>query len=216
MAILKDADRKAVTELFSKSLEGDVNIMFFYDKPDICEYCGQTLDLLREVASLNPKINVTQYNIRESAKEAKFLGIDKAPATVIGGKKLYNVVYYGIPAGYEFSSLLEDIIDASKGVTRLSPQTKERLKEVKKPVDIKVFVTPTCPYCPKAVRTAHQFAMENSMIRSSMIEASEFMGLAQKYDVMGVPKIVINDTLSFEGAQPEDVFLQYVLEASKK
>ena len=215
MAMLKDADRKAVTELFAKSLEGDVNIMFFYDKSEACEYCGPTLDLIKEVASLNPKIKVTQYNVHDSAKEAKFLGIDKVPAIVIGGKKLYNVTYYGIPAGYEFSSLLEDIVDASKGVTRLQPSTKERLKEVKKPVEIKVFVTPTCPYCPKAVRTAHQFAMENSMIRGHMIEASEFMELAQKYEVMGVPKIVINDTLSFEGAQPEEVFLQYVLEAAK-
>ncbi len=216
MAMLKDADRKAVAELFGKSLEDEVNVMFFYDSPEACQYCVQTLELVKEVASLNPKIKVKQYNVNDSAKEAKFLGIDRTPAIVIGGKKLYNVVYYGIPAGYEFSSLLEDIIDASKGETRLQPNTKERLKEVKTPVEIKVFVTPTCPYCPQAVRTAHQFAMENSMIKGSMIEASEFMELAQKYDVMGVPKVVINDTLSFEGAQPEEVFLQYVLKAAKQ
>ena len=216
MGLLKDSDKKTVTELFSKNLESDVNLMLFYDSPARCELCAQTRDLVKEVASLSTKIKVAEYDIGSAQKEAKFLGIDKTPAIVIGGKKLYNVVYYGIPAGYEFSSLLEDIIDASRGATRLSQITKERLKEVKTPVEIKVFVTPTCPYCPKAVRIAHQFAMENNMIKGHMIEATEFMELAQRYSVMGVPKIVINDDLSFEGAYPEDAFLEYVLQAAKK
>ncbi len=133
----------------------------------------------------------------------------------MGGKKIYNVIYFGIPAGHEFSSLLGDIIDASKGTTPLSKVTKEKLKSVTKPIDIKVFVTPTCPYCPQAVRIAHQFAIENSMIRSSMIEAQEFTELSNKYSVMGVPKIIINDSAYLEGAQPEEVFLEYVLQANK-
>ncbi|MCL5100129.1 MAG: thioredoxin family protein [Candidatus Marsarchaeota archaeon] len=215
MGLLKDSDKKTVSELFSKNLEGEVNLMLFYDSPSKCELCEQTRGLVKEVAALNAKIKVTEYDINSAQKEAKFLGVDKTPALVVGGKKLYNVVYYGIPAGYEFSSLLDDMIDASKGVTRLSPATKERLKEVKTPVEIKVFVTPTCPYCPKAVRTAHQFAMENSMIKGHMIEATEFMELAQHYGVMGVPKVVINDSVSFEGAYPEDAFLEYVLQAAK-
>ncbi len=215
MVFLKDSDKKQVFDILSKSLSGDVNLMLFYDtSKEKCMYCDATVDLLKEVAALDGRIKLSLYDINKSQKEAKFLGVDKVPALVVGGKKIYNMLYFGIPAGHEFSSLLEDIIDASNGTTRLSEGTKQKIREIKKPIDIKVFVTPTCPYCPQAVRMAHQFAMENSMIRGSMIEAQEFMDLSSKYEVMGVPKIVINDTISVEGAQPEEAFLQYVMQAA--
>lgn len=215
MSLINEADKKQIFEMFSKNVSGDVNLMLFYDPSEAkCPYCNATIELIKELSGMEKRITLTMYDINESQKEAKFLGIDKVPALIVGGKKIYNVVYFGIPSGYEFSSLLSDIIDASNGTTSLSDDTKEKLKAVNKPIDIKVFVTPTCPYCPGAVRLAHQFAMENRMIRSSMIEAQEFMELAGKYAVMGVPKTVINDTASLEGAQPEEMLLKYVLEAN--
>lgn len=214
MPLLKDEDAKAVKEMFEKDLEGEVNLVFFYDNDKgSCAYCAETGELLDSVAALDSRIKVTKYDFKASQKEAKYLGIDKVPAIIVGGRKMYNMVYYGIPSGYEFSSLLGSIIDASKGKTTLKDSTKERVHGIKNPVDIKVFVTPTCPWCPRAVRTAHQFAVENPNIHSSMIEASEFRELSTRYAVMGVPKVVINDGQSFEGAQPEEAFLEYVLAA---
>jgi glutaredoxin-like protein len=216
MGMIKEEDVKAIREVFGKELEGQVSIMLFYGSKDVCPYCTETIEIVETLASLDARIKVTKYDIKASQKEAKFVGVDKVPAIVIGGKKMYNVIYYGIPAGYEFSSLIEDIMDASKGTTRLKESTKEAARSITKPIDIKVFVTPTCPYCPKAVRMAHQLAMENLKIRGTMIEATEFMELSAKHGVMGVPKIIINDTLSFEGALPEDSFLTYVMAAAKK
>ena len=216
MSILNGDTSKQVSEIFSKEMTGNVSLMLFFDaSEEKCPACSATIELVKEVSALDSRISFTLYDIGKNQKEARFLGIDKVPALVIGGKKIYNMVYFGIPAGYEFSSLLEDIVDASKGTTRLSDRSKELLKSVSKPVDIKVFVTPTCPYCPKAVRIAHQFAMENGKIRSSMIDAQEYMELSRQYEVMGVPRIVINDSIALEGAQPEEVFLEHVLKASQ-
>jgi len=53
------------------------------------------------------------------------------------------VRYFGIPAGYEFSTLVEDLIDVSKGTTRLSEKTREILATVDQDLHIQVFVTPT-------------------------------------------------------------------------
>ncbi len=189
--------------------------MLFVDSKEKCQYCKDTEELLGEVSALSSKIKLTVYNISEHQKEAKFLGVDKVPALVIGGSKIYSAIYFGIPAGHEFAALLEDIVDASNNKTRLSEATKAALKKIDKPMDIKVFVTPTCPYCPRAVRMAHQFAMENDKIKGSMIESMEFPELANSYNVMAVPKIVINDTVSFEGALPEENFLEYLNEAYK-
>ncbi|MCL4373947.1 MAG: thioredoxin family protein [Candidatus Marsarchaeota archaeon] len=215
MGLMKEEDKKYVKDLFEKNLANEVNMLLFVDSKEKCMYCNETKELMEELASMNPKLKLKVYDINANKKEAQLLGIDKTPSLTLWGKTNYSIYYFGIPAGHEFAALLEDIVDVSKGATRLQQSTKEKLKSISKPMSIKVFVTPTCPYCPRAVRTAHQFAMENKNIRAEMIEAMEFEAMSNKYEVMAVPKIVINDTVSFEGALPEDAFMEYMLEAAK-
>ncbi|MEM3781372.1 MAG: thioredoxin family protein [Candidatus Micrarchaeaceae archaeon] len=210
MAIISAKDAEALKSLFENKLQSDANIMLFTSAKGDCQLCEKTAELLDELAKLSNKIKVKRYDINANAKEAKFLGVDKVPAIVLGGRKIYSAYYFGMPYGHEFGALVSDIIEAASGKTSLKESTKERIKSVNSKLDIKVFVTPTCPYCPAAVHMAHQFAIENSNIRSSMIEAAEFPELAEKYEVMAVPKVVINDSVQFEGAVPEEAFLEYV------
>jgi alkyl hydroperoxide reductase subunit AhpF len=92
----------------------------------------------------------------------------------------------------------------------------DEVTKIDKPVDMMVFVTPTCPYCPRAVLTAHQFAFVNPNIRGAMIEAMEFEQLSQKWNVYGVPKTVINEVVEFEGAMPDNMVLRYLENALVK
>jgi alkyl hydroperoxide reductase subunit AhpF len=81
------------------------------------------------------------------------MSVDKIPAIILnnsddgradaGQSEGSRVRYYGIPAGYEFSSLIEDIIDLSRNQTELSAETKEALQELEEDLHIQVFVTPT-------------------------------------------------------------------------
>ena len=215
MGFISDKDRKYIEDMFRKGMGGDVNILLFVDAQGKCAYCKDTQSILEELSGIDSRLKLKVYDIQKDRKEAAFLGVDKTPAIVLWGKNGHGVYYFGIPAQYEFSSLLEDIVDVSKGASRLSDATKAKLKSIEKPVDIKVFVTPMCPYCPKAVRMAHQFAMENKNIKASMIEATEFEEMSNAYEVMAVPKVVINDKTSFEGAPPEEMFLQRVMDAVK-
>jgi thiol-disulfide isomerase/thioredoxin len=80
---------------------------------------------------------------------------------------------------------------------------------------LQVFVSTTCPYCPKAARIAQQFAIENENIRSDVIEMMEFPQLVQKYSVMSVPHIVINEDTSFVGAEPAEIFIDQINRALK-
>lgn len=57
---------------------------------------------------------------------------------------------------------------------------------------------------------AHKMAVESAHVTADVIEAMEFPDLAQRYQVRGVPKIVINDRVEFVGALPESNFLDYV------
>ncbi|MGC8547463.1 MAG: protein disulfide oxidoreductase [Candidatus Micrarchaeia archaeon] len=216
MAMIGEKDAAYLRDMFGKKLQNEVNLMVFTSSDGTCQLCDKNIELINELAKLSDKIKVTVYDIKKNEKEAKFLEVDKVPAIVIGGKKIYNAYYFGMPYGHEFSALVNDIIEASAGETGLKKETKEQLKKVDKKLDIKVFVTPTCPYCPISVHMAHQFAIESDKIKSSMIEAMEFPELADKYSVMAVPKIVINDKVEFEGAVPEEMFMQYVQEALEK
>ena len=88
---------------------------------------------------------------------------------------------------------------------------KSILSEVKKPVHIQVFVSLTCPHCPVAAAVAHKLAIENDLVKADVIDSGEFPDLAQKYAVMGVPKIIINEKIEFVGAFNEDLFAEHVL-----
>jgi glutaredoxin-like protein len=129
----------------------------------------------------------------------------------IVGKKDYGVRIYGLPYGYELQTLIDAIINVSKGKTDLSAKTKEILADVKSPVHIQVFVSLTCPHCPVAAAVAHKLAIESDMVKADVISGTEFPDLAMKYNVIGVPKVVINEKVEFVGAFNEDLFAENVL-----
>ncbi|MEM2051694.1 MAG: thioredoxin family protein [Candidatus Caldarchaeum sp.] len=213
MPVLHEHDRKAVRSRLEGKLEKPVTMNVFTQEFE-CQYCREMRELAGELQELaDGKIKLNVYDFEKDAKLAEKWGVDKIPALLLHGEREYNVRFFGLPAGYEFITLIEDLIEVSKGYSRLSPAVRDRVSKIDKPVHIQVFVTPTCPYCPRAVRTAHQMAIENNLITADMVEVIEFPHLATKYDVMAVPKVVINDKVSFEGALPEPHFLEHVLKA---
>jgi glutaredoxin-like protein len=211
MALLNERVRSQVKDLF-KGLKEEVKLVVFTQEIE-CLFCEDTRRLAEEVASLSDKVSAEVFNFVLDKDKVERYNIDKIPAIVVEGKKDYGIRFYGIPGGYEFTSLIHAIQMVSSNESNLLPGTKARLKALSNPVHIQVFVTLTCPYCPGAVQTAHKMAMESDLIRADMVEASEFPHLTNKYNVLAVPKVVINETIEFEGALPESQFLEYVLKA---
>lgn len=68
-------------------------------------------------------------------------------------------------------------------------------------------MTPTCPYCPRAVLLAHKMAVASDLVTADAIDATEFPELADRYHVHGVPRTVVNDTVRVEGAVPEAMLM---------
>jgi alkyl hydroperoxide reductase subunit AhpF len=69
--------------------------------------------------------------------------VDKVPATVIRDGKDYGLRYFGLPAGYEFSALLDAILSVSRGDSGLKEETRQKLQQLTQPLHLQVFVTPT-------------------------------------------------------------------------
>lgn len=193
-------------------LTKEVKLVMFTQEIE-CMYCRETRTLLEELVQTSDKLKLEVYNFVVDKEKADALGIDKIPAiAILDGDKDFGIRYYGIPSGYEFASLLEDIKMVGTGQVDLSEDIIERVKAIDQEVHLQVYVTPTCPYCPRAVIAAHKFAYLNPKIKSDMVEATEFPHLARKYNVMGVPRTIINETDFIEGAVPEDMLLDKIYE----
>lgn len=194
------------------SLAGPVRLIVFTQEIE-CEFCAETRQLVEEMAQLSDQLTAEVYDFVADQEKVRELGIDKIPAIAVVGQEDYGVRFYGIPSGYEFASLLHAIQAVAAGKPELSEETMQVLADLTTPVYIQVFVTPTCPYCPVSVVLAHEMAIASSLVRADMVEAMEFPHLATKYQVMGVPRTVINETVSIEGAAPEPTVLEKLREA---
>jgi len=193
-------------------LNKEVKLVMFTQELE-CMYCRETRTLLEELVETSDKLKLEVYNFVIDKDKAELYGVDKIPAIVmLEGDKDFGIRYYGIPSGYEFASLLEDIKMVGTGEVDLSEDIIERVKLIDKDVHLQVYVTPTCPYCPRAVITAHKFAYLNPKIKADMVEATEFPHLSRKYNVMGVPRTIINENDFVEGAVPEEILIDKIYE----
>lgn len=212
MALLSDADRQTVSKHLAE-IRDPVTLLFFTQTIGAPETALIAQQILDELASLSEKVTVEEVNFVLEKERAASFGVEAVPAVVLlrNGEDT-RMRFLGAPAGYEFMSLVEAVILAGTGESGLSEDSRTLVAEhVSGPIDIKVFVTPTCPHCPRAVTLAHKLAVENPNIRATCIEATEFMDLSRKYRVTGVPKTVINDTVEILGAVPEDAFVRSVV-----
>lgn len=206
-----------VKEVFN-GMKEPVQVLFFGS--ETCDYCTETRQLVEEVADTHASISAAYYDLEKDATMAAEFNVDKAPAIVIAAKNgdevvNYGIQYSGIPSGHEFSTLINDILLVSGRDSGLDEATRAYLKGLETPLHMQVFVTPTCPYCPRAVLLAHQMAMENpTMIRAEGVEATEFPDLANRFNVSGVPQTTINAGRgTVVGAVPEGHLLDEIKRA---
>ena len=209
---------KQIEEAFVE-MEEPVQVLYFGSQ-DHCDTCTETQQLLEEVTATSNKIELSVYDLKDDSEIAERFNVTNAPGIVIAAKneadvKNLGVQFSGTPSGYEFSTLINDILAVSRRDSGLSDTTREFLKKLDQPLHLQVFVTPSCPYCPRAVLLAHQMAMENpQMIRAEGIEATEFPELADRFNVRGVPQTVINAGAGIVvGAVPEQNLLAEILRA---
>ncbi|MCK8059372.1 MULTISPECIES: thioredoxin family protein [unclassified Fusibacter] len=188
-------------------IKKEVNMHLFVND---CDSCDDTKSLLEDVSGLSDKINLNIADLK-SEEAAKF-SINQAPVIMFTDDKGEDlrIRFNGIPAGHEFSAFITTLTEVGDGGEVLPDELISRVNSVEKPVDIKVFVTLSCPHCSGAVAKAHKLALMNPNIKAEMIECGTFPELADKYNVSGVPKIVINETNELVGNQPIDMFLDTI------
>ena len=213
MALLSEQDRQTLRTHLA-DIADPVTLLFFTQTIGGPETALMTKQILDEIAGLSDRVSIEEVNFILEKDRAAALGITAVPAIAVLKRDVdTRIRFLGAPGGYEFMSLIEAIILAGGTDSGLSHESKRLIAEhVAEPLDIKVFVTPTCPHCPRAVTLAHRMAFEHPLIHATCIEATEFMDLSRQYRVTGVPKTVVNGTIEILGAVPEETFVRTVLQ----
>jgi alkyl hydroperoxide reductase subunit AhpF len=141
MAILTARDQTAVRGQLVK-LAGPVKLVVFSARLG-SETCAETEQLVREVGECSDQVSVELLNLHIDRDRALAYGVERVPAIIVEGARDYGIRFFGMPAGYEFTNLIDGMIVASAGVSQLGAATLERLKTLTTPLHIQVFATPT-------------------------------------------------------------------------
>jgi glutaredoxin-like protein len=144
--LLNEEITQQVTEFFQQ-LKEPVEVLYFGQKEN-CDYCDDTQQLIQEVVEISDKLGLSVYDLDEDATLARQYGVERAPGMVIAGRDGeqildYGIRYSGIPAGHEFSSLLNTLLLVSGRDSGLDSKTRQVLATLDKPIHLQVFVTPT-------------------------------------------------------------------------
>jgi len=211
-------DQEYLRDRFARELVKQVRIDFFTQKESTlfvpghqpCQYCKPARQMLEEVAALSDLISLRQHTIDEDRETFTRYGVDKVPALAFPAGDGRWLKYYGFPGGQEFLTLVETIVDLSRGERLLADDVRKRLRKLKKDVLIQVFVTPSCPYCPQMARLAYHMALESPHITAEVIEAQEFQELSQRFKVRAVPTTVIDGKTMIPGAVPDTTLMDII------
>ncbi len=150
MPIIPQDDQDYIRNLFEEKLESNVTLRFYTQRQtgllvpgQECTTCKDTHELLDELVALSDKLTLDVRDFYAEHDQATAEGISEIPAIVLEGENKGKVRFIGVPAGYEFATLIEDLVDVSRGTTGLQLHSRETLGALTEPVHIQVFVTPT-------------------------------------------------------------------------
>ncbi len=210
MALLNEQLQEQLKEVFN-NMKNEITLAVF-TKEGECYSCEETISFMNEIEALSEKISVVTYDIEKDSERAGEYNVVMVPSIVIldADKKYRGIKFNGIPAGHEINSFIPGILEVSGAGEALPEELLAQIVALEKPVNIKVFVTLSCPHCAGAVQKAHKLALVSDWIDAEMVEAQTFDELSNKFNVSSVPKIVINDEYEFVGNQPLEVFLEEI------
>ena len=139
------------------------------------------------LAALSDKLTVTVAERTASSQEAPCVTICKADGTETG------LAFHGVPSGHEFTSFVLGLYNAAGPGQTLDDDTRKQITAIKNATDLKILVTLSCTMCPDLVVAAQRIAAENSNVTAHVYDIRHFADLKNRYQVMSVPCMIVND-----------------------
>lgn len=205
---IPDESREYLEKIFA-AFKNSVTIEVYTEKGPHDEYNEFTLNICRAMNVLSDKIELHEYSM--SGEMGHKRNIIASPTVLISPEQ-YDIRFLGAPAGEEGRALVEALNLASKGIDGISDSTKEILERLNDDRLIKIFSSPTCPYCPgQAVNAFKAAVAKPDKVAAWCISTLDNENMAREYEVGSVPHTDINNTATFKGLEPEEKFMAQLL-----
>jgi glutaredoxin-like protein len=192
------------------ALKHEVKLVFF-TRESHCAHCNVARKLFERMASVTRKIRFEAYNFAINVEKDQEYGVFAVPALALIGAKDYGIRYYGYPHGTELNYFLDDIVYISRGENMLPAEASQKLSQLNQKIQLKAFISPACPYSLPLVKTSIRLAVASDNISVDIIDAMEFLDIAEKYGVRGIPMTVVNEQKSFYGALKDEEYIDQIL-----
>lgn len=198
-----EAETEELKRLFS-ILKNKIHIFLFTKKDNNQVYNDIAGNVLRWFGSISDKIEVNPYSL--SHRFAQKYNVKYSP-TLLFEPETYGIKWLGAPVGEEGRAFVELIILLGTGKSTLSEDSEKILSNIYEKRHVRLFVSPTCPYCPQQVFNAIKAVIAKpDLISLEIIDIQAFPEIADQYDAQSVPQTFANDELIALGAQPEELF----------
>ncbi|CCO23103.1 FAD-dependent oxidoreductase [Maridesulfovibrio hydrothermalis] len=199
-----DDSRKYLLKLFA-GFKKNVTIEVYTQKGMHNEYNDFAMNICRAMNVLTDKIELKEFDVESEMGSRRNI---IASPTVLIEPDQYDIRFLGAPAGEEGRALVEALNLASKGIDGISESTKEILSDLEEDRMIKIFSSPSCPYCPGQAVNAFKAAIARAdKVAAWCVSTLDNVEMAQKYNVGSVPHTDINDAVTFTGLEPEEKFM---------
>jgi thioredoxin reductase (NADPH) len=188
-----------------EQMPNDIMLYLFTAEGHEDAFTSANRQVIRAFRELSDKIILREYDLNHEM--AKKYNITSSPTLLIAPER-YSIRWLGAPMGEEARTLLETLILVGLGQSHLSDQSLNVSKKIDSPRNIKVFVSPTCPYCPQEAVNAVKAAVEMpEYVSLEIIDIQSEPEIAGQYAAQSVPQAYANDVLIGQGAQQEEVFI---------
>lgn len=180
--------RQQLEGVFAR-MEKQLLLKLYLDQRPVSAELEQFMETL---AGLSPKLAVQIADRQGKEEDAPWVQVclDDGTDTGLG--------FHGVPSGHEFTSFVLGLYNAAGPGQPMDEKTREQISAIKTKVDMKILVTLSCNMCPDLVKAAQQIAAQNPNISAQVYDIHHFQTLRDRYNVMSVPCLVINDeTVTF-------------------
>lgn len=184
-----DDIKRQLTDVFGKT-EQPLTLKLFLDNRPIS---SELEDFMTRLAEFSDKLTVTVAERNDSENNAPCVRIYRNNGEDSG------ISFHGVPGGHEFTSFVLGLYNASGPGQKIDTDILDRIKRINKPINMKILVSLSCTMCPEVVTACQRMAAENPNIRADAFDIGHFEELKNKYNVMSVPCLVINDDNVFFG-----------------
>jgi thioredoxin reductase (NADPH) len=169
-------------------------------------------DLILDIADLDERVSAEIYSKGENIEIENEIHADKYPVVALldNNKKYSGVKFHGVPGGHELNSFILAIYNLGSAGQQISEDTLNNIKKIDKNINIKVCVSLSCHLCPDVVVSSQRIAIENEKVEAEMIDISNFKEIKDKFKVMSVPAIIVNDEQIYFGAKKIDEIINII------